>query len=115
MKLVGGGEGGDDDADVLFETGPESHERDVPWRVACVNSDTAYLGFFKVGWLGKKRRAVLTGEILVDKVDVQSSENGACRGASLAICQSRSVLNLGRFARLTRGLVLVGRKSISSG
>lgn len=31
VELVEGGGGGDDDPDVLFEAGPEPHDRGVPW------------------------------------------------------------------------------------
>ncbi len=35
VELVNGGSRGDDDADVLFEAGPERHRYAVPWKT-CV-------------------------------------------------------------------------------
>ena len=34
VEMVNGGDGGDDDADVLFEEGPEAHGDVVPWGIA---------------------------------------------------------------------------------
>ena len=50
VELVEGGGGGDDDPDVLFEAGPEPHDRAVPWSTCQYRNGV-------LGWAWTRRNA----------------------------------------------------------
>lgn len=76
---MGGGGGGGDDADVLFEAGPERHGRDGPWKMKKKKKGVSVEKGILSG--GLYEDGMLTGIVLIREGDIRGSEDCACGSA----------------------------------